>query len=205
LATQCWQVLERDWLPRLPPDRRERLLRLREPADRGASLLGVALLAGALRSYGVELVPGLPEYPKRGRPRLPGGPEFSIAHAGGVVACVVAALPIGLDLELRAAVRPGQLRLVLDADERAALAAGRLDATEAWVMKEAVLKADGRGAAHARDVALHGRTALLDGTPWCLQRVDVGPAHVAWVASPDPDLRIRVQAARPADARALPA
>jgi 4'-phosphopantetheinyl transferase len=205
LATQSWQALERDWLPRLPEARRERLLKLRDPADRAASLLGVALLAAALRSYGLELPAGLPEYPKRGRPRLPGGPEFSISHAGGVVACVLAPERVGLDLELRAAARPEQLRLVLDPGERAAILAGSLDATDAWVMKEAVLKADGRGLAGARDVLLHGRTALLDGTVWCLQRVDVGPAHVAWLASEDRDLQVRVVATRPAEARALPA
>jgi phosphopantetheinyl transferase len=184
LDGHSWARLERDWLPRLPAAKRARVDRLREPADRAATLLGIRLLDAALAARGVDDAVGRLLYPARGRPSLPGGPEFSISHARGLVACAIADDPIGLDLERRDAVRPTQLRLVLDADERAAVAGGALDATDAWVMKEAVLKAAGRGADAARTVTLHGRTAVLAGRTWHLHRVDLAGAHVAWLATP---------------------
>jgi 4'-phosphopantetheinyl transferase len=142
-------------------------------------------------------------YPERGRPVLPGGPEFSIAHAGGLVACAVSDGPIGLDLEARDAVGAGQLRLVLSASERAAVGAGALDPVDAWVMKEAVLKADGRGVAAVREVALHGRFAVLDGREWRLTRVPLASAHVAWLAADEDVDALELVAV--ADATALPA
>lgn len=192
LGAHSWDVLLRDWLPRLPAAKRTRVQRLREPADRAATLLGVHLLAGAVSARGGELVPERLAYPVRGRPSLPGGPEFSIAHSGLLVACAVADFAVGLDLEPRDAVRPEQLRLVTDDVERASFAAGTLDATHAWVMKEAVLKAAGRSADAARAVTLRGRTAMLDGALWHLRCVDLDDSHVAWLATPLPDVAVEV-------------
>lgn len=171
------------WMPRLPDVKRAALERLREPADRIASVLGVALLGAALRARGHAFDPGDVEYPARGKPRLRGAPEFSIAHAHGLVACALAAHGrVGLDLEPRDAVRPDQLRLVLDPVERGAIASGALAPTDAWVMKEAVLKAAGQGVDAARRVVLRGRTALYDGATFALVRVELAATHVAWLA-----------------------
>lgn len=170
-------------MPRLPGTKRAALERLREPADRIASVLGVALLGAALRASGRRFDAGSLEYPVRGKPRLRDAPDFSIAHAHGLVACALATRGrVGVDLELRDAVRPDQLRLVLDDAERDAVAAGVLAPTDAWVMKEAVLKAAGRGVDAARRVVLHGRTAMHDGATYVLVRMDLPRTHVAWLA-----------------------
>lgn len=172
------------WLPRLPERKRAALARLREPADRLASVLGIALLAAAMRARGLAFEPAALEYPCRGKPRLRAAPDFSIAHAGGLVACALARSGcIGLDLERRDAVRPDQLRLVLDDTERDAVASGALAPTDAWVMKEAVLKTAGRGIDAARRVVLHGRSAVFDGVAYSLVRVDLARTHVAWLAT----------------------
>jgi 4'-phosphopantetheinyl transferase len=172
------------WLPWLPSVKRASIERLREEADRTASVLGIALLGAALRRRGLAFDPGALEYPSRGKPRLRGAPDFSIAHAGGLVACALARRGrVGLDLEPRDAVKPEQLRLVLEAGEFDAVAAGAMSATDAWVMKEAVLKAAGRGVDAARDVVLHGRTAVFAGEAYSLVRVDVARSHVAWLAT----------------------
>jgi hypothetical protein len=115
----------------------------------------------------------------------------------------VAETPLGLDLERRDAVRAAQLRLVLSDDERAALATGALDATDAWVMKEAVLKAAGQGAHAARAVALRGALATLDGREWRLTRVPLPRTHVGWLATDGPLEALDVEAV--GDATALPA
>ena len=183
LRAQSRPCPRRAWLQALPERKRAAVLRLRDPADRDATLAGVSLLADALRARGLALDPARLQYPERGRPTLQGGPEFSIAHAGGLVACAVADSRVGLDLEARGAVRPEQLRLVLSGAEHALLATRALDATDAWVMKEAVLKAAGRGIDAARAVELRGAGAVLDGCEWRLTRVPLPGEHVAWLAS----------------------
>lgn len=202
--THSGAALEREWLPRLPAAKRARVERLREPSDRVATLLGIALLAVALRERGLVLEPHRLEYPARGRPTLPGGPEFSISHAAGLVACAVADVPLGIDLEARQAVRSAQLRLVLGDAERTALDGGALDATDAWVMKEAVLKAAGRGAEEARGVTLHGRTAAFAGRLWHLVRVDLARTHVAWLAAEEALVTVAPVAVRGVATPALP-
>jgi 4'-phosphopantetheinyl transferase len=187
----------------LPERKRAAIARLRDPGDRAATLFGIALLADALRGRGRMLQAAELVYPEYGRPMLPGGPEFSIAHAGGLVACVVADVPIGLDLEARGAARAEQLRLVLSAEERAAIDAGALDPTDAWAMKEAASKAAGQGARAVRDVALREGVAMLDGHAWCLTRVPLPATHVAWLAARE---RIdAVELVAVTDAAALPA
>jgi phosphopantetheinyl transferase len=202
-AAQLPACRSRDWLRALPERKRAAVERLRDPADRAATSLGVALLADALRARGRVLGAGELVYPAHGRPMLPGGPEFSIAHGGGLVACAVADVPIGLDLEARGAVRAEQLRLVLSAEERAAVDAGALDPTDAWVMKEAVSKAAGRGALAVGAVTLRDGVAVLDGREWCLTRVPLHATHVAWLAARECVDAVELVAVT--DAAALPA
>jgi 4'-phosphopantetheinyl transferase len=203
LRAQSPACPSREWLRALPERRRVAVERMRDPADRAATLLGIALLADALRARGRLLTRGELVYPAHGRPRLPGGPEFSIAHGGGLVACAVADAPIGLDLEAQGAARAEQLRFVLSAEELAAVAAGALDPTDAWVMKEAVSKAAGRGAIAVRAVALRDRVAVLDGREWCLTRVPLPATHVAWLAAREHVDAVEMVAVT--DALALPA
>lgn len=183
VPAQPWAALERAWLPRLPGSKRAAILRLRDAADRNASLLGLALLDAALAARGCVADLSAVEFPPRAKPHLPGSPDFSIAHAGGLVGCALAAAGrVGFDLEARGAVQAGQLRRVLDAAEQARVAAGALDPTEAWVMKEAVLKAAGRGIEAAAQVHLAPDHGLLGAQRFGLLALDLSPAHVAWLA-----------------------
>jgi phosphopantetheinyl transferase len=183
VPAQPWESLERAWLPRLPDAKRTAVARLRVPADRNASLLGIALLESALAALGRAFDPRSLDYPAGGKPRLPDGPDFSIAHAAGLVACGVAETGrVGLDLEPAGAVRAATVRRVLDADECARLASGELAATDAWVMKEAVVKLAGRGIGALGAVALRGERASLDGCEFWLRRVTLVPSHTAWLA-----------------------
>jgi 4'-phosphopantetheinyl transferase len=194
VPTQPWPELERAWLRRLPRARRARILRLREPLDRNASLLGYALLARACRAQGIE-----PDWRRlrasgRGKPTLIGGPDFSIAHAGRRVACAVLTRGrVGLDLEPRAAVRMSHLRLALNARERAALAAGRLTPADAFVMKEAAIKAAGASIAALPRVRLRGRRAWLDASTFRLTPVNLGGRYSAWIATDKRAPRARVR------------
>lgn len=202
MPPQPWDAWLAAWMPRLPDPKREAIARLRNAADRAQSVLGIALLGAALRARGLPFEPHAVEYPPRRKPRLRDAPEFSIAHAHGVVACALAPRGgcVGVDLELRDAVRPDQLRLVLDDSERAALASGALSATDAWVMKEAVLKAAGEGIDAARRVVLHGDGATLGAAEYALVRVDLARTHVGWLATGAPAADLRSVALHPHDA-----
>jgi 4'-phosphopantetheinyl transferase len=183
VPAQPWPTLAEAWLPRLPAPKRESILRLRQPADRNASLLGVALLGAALAARATSFDPETIEFAPRAKPRLAAGPDFSIAHAAGYVGCALATSGrVGFDLEGAGSVAPAALRRALGAAERAQLAEGTLDATDAWVQTEAVLKAAGQGIDSAARVRLAGRAATLDGGRFGLVAAMLGPALVAWIA-----------------------
>ena len=183
VPAQPWPALEAAWLARVPAAKRESLARLRAPADRNASLLGIALLARALAARSRTLADCALEYPARAKPRLARGPDFSIAHAGGFVGCALAtAGRVGLDVEPRRPLAAGALRRALAAPTLAALAAGRLEPIAAWVMTEAALKAAGLGVEAAVRVQLEGAAATVDGERFALVPLALAPAHVAYLA-----------------------
>jgi phosphopantetheinyl transferase len=192
VPAQPWPALAEAWLPRLPAAKRESILRLRDPADQNASLLGVALLGAALAARAAAFEPEALEFAPRGKPRLAAGPDFSIAHAAGYVGCALATRGrVGFDLEAAGAVAPAALRLALGAAERERLAEGTVDATDAWVMTEAVLKAAGRGIDGAARVRLGRRAATFDGTRFGLAAARLEPALVAWIAHEGAALELR--------------
>jgi phosphopantetheinyl transferase len=95
-----------------------------------------------------------------GKPYLPGGPDFSVSHAGPWVAAAATTHGrIGLDIETDSA--DGlSLRLVCDAAELALVA--EQGATSMWVSKEAALKAWGLGVREVVRVRVRGTAAHLE-------------------------------------------
>jgi len=75
---------------------------------------------------------------------------------------------------------------VLGEAECARVRAGGLDATDAWVMKEAVVKAAGRGVGAMRSVELGADRARLDGEDYWLGRLGLPATHAAWIARDRP-------------------
>jgi len=204
VPAQPWKSLERIWLPRLPQAKRSAVERLRAPADRNASLVGIALLESALAALGRPFDAALLDFPAQGKPRLPEGPDFSISHAAGLVACAVAeAGRIGLDLEPAGSVGAATARRVLGEEECARLARGELAPTDAWVMKEAVVKLAGRGIGALRAVMLRGAYARLDGRDYRLRSVTLAPSHTAWLAH-ERDLSVSLEARHAAQFAPLP-
>lgn len=192
VPAQPWPALAELWLPRLPAPKRAAIERLRQAADRNASLLGIALLGAALAARAEAFAPRRLEYAARAKPRLGGGPDFSIAHAAGYVGCALAtAGRVGFDLEAAGAVAPAVLRRALGTSPLAGLGAGTGDATAAWVMTEAALKAAGRGIESAPRVRLAARAATLDGARFDLVPVTLEAALVAWIAHEGAQLELR--------------
>jgi len=143
----------------LSEEERERFGRLRTEADRVdyaiAHLLLLRLLQNATGSRQPRFTRG-----QHGKPALdpPSGTpalRFNLSHSRGCVACVLGrGAEVGIDVEDSARIggRHHVAASIFSAEERQVLAAldeaGRREAFAAmWTMKEAIIKADGRGLA----------------------------------------------------------
>jgi hypothetical protein len=166
-------------LARLPYARRLDL-ESRDPAARGASLLGLELLLeGVLRLRGQALELARLSFPQDGKPILDGGPWFSLSHSGSRVAVALSDRgDLGIDLEEFSAARP----------DCAAL--------QRWTATEAALKAVGLGVRHAREVRIDERFAIaqLCDRVVHLRKVDLDPGCVTYLATLEPVGEVEVLA-----------
>ncbi len=205
VPSQLAESLEAEWLPRLPPPKAAAIRRLRLAADRNASLLGIALLAAACAELGTEFDPAALEYPGDGKPQLRGGPDFSISHTRGLVACAAAASGrVGLDIETSGSVTARVAGRILSTEERAVVERGALSSTDAWVIKEAVVKLTGRGIGALQLVALQAAGATLGGERYWLESVEMPDGYVAWLASDHATRQVAVHAVDAAATAPLP-
>lgn len=117
--------------------------------------------------------------------------EFSLSHSGDIVLIALASLPVGADVE-RVIEREGLKGVAAEfftAGERMWLRA-QADQIRAfyrlWTIKEAALKADGRGIpAGLRETAVDLSTleqVSVEGRRWSIRELPVGPGYCAAVA-----------------------
>jgi hypothetical protein len=167
LSCPSWQG---PLLQALPYAQRLELER-RKPEARRASLAGLGLvLVGAARMSQREFPPQAFTFPPAGKPRLAGGPHFSISHSNSVVSCIVCAeTDCGIDIEDR-----------LDSADSATIAKLRR-----WTATEAALKAAGLGLRAAGQVALADRLehAVVRSQRYELQSLDVVPGLICHIAA----------------------
>jgi 4'-phosphopantetheinyl transferase len=152
----------------LDADERDRLGRFRRDADRGRYLAAHALVRLVL----AEAVDRAPEAlvfdrtcrcgAQHGKPVLPGGPGFSLTHAGDLVGVAVhAGGAVGLDVE--------EERELADLGAMAAHACSPRESAPdtqtfftLWTRKEALLKATGTGLASPMSAITLGPDGVLD-------------------------------------------
>ena len=139
----------------LSPARRERALRCKPQGPRLCLMAG-GLLLGHVLGIWDESVLTVNEW---GKPSLPGGPPFSLTHAGDYAALAVGEGPVGLDVEpLDRPFRRLSGRYFTEEERRwleEAPTAERFYTL--WTRLEALTKADGRG------LLMEGRAqSLLD-------------------------------------------
>lgn len=173
----------------LAPDQALRMRSLRNPQDRTASLLGLALLLDCARSAALDppLLVSLGRS-ARGKPVWPGGPDFSISHAAGRCACALApvGLAVGLDLEAYEALTARDLRLVANERELELHSAAGLSPADVWVSKEAVAKARGAGITEVARLSTGPAEASVGGRRYAISRPSLEPGIAAAVASTEP-------------------
>ena len=122
----------------LPPGRRERLLRVKDPARRREPLCAYLLLRLALwENYGWETLPDITLSPRR-KPCFPDHPDvhFNLSHTSGAVLVGLSDQPIGVDIECIRPMSPASL-------ERLAAGVSERDFFPCWVRREARAKLDG--------------------------------------------------------------
>ena len=173
---------------------RDRLHRFRLPADRARYLAGHALtrlvLADALGRSTADLAfdrtcrCGA----QHGKPALPGGPGFSLTHAGDLVGVAVHEDPVGLDVE-RVRALSDLAALATHACSPAETAPDPTAFFTLWTRKEALLKATGAGLSAPMNAITLGPSGLVgwvgehapDGPVW-LRDLRPAPDHLAAVA-----------------------
>lgn len=156
----------------LPPERRQRLERLRQPEKRREPLCAYLLLRIALRErYGWRDLPDI-ALTSLGKPWFPDHPEvcFSLSHTAGAVLAALSDRPVGADIEhLRPVSQRAMRRLADVSTERAFF--------ESWVRREALAKRSGAGVG----TMLSAEEPLQPGEQFCL--IDTFPGYVAGVAT----------------------
>ena len=163
---------EKRLLALIPAARRERLLRVKDPARRREPLCAYLLLRLALReTYGWEELPEI-SLSAQGKPDFPDHPAvyFNLSHTGGAVLVGISDQPVGVDIERVRPVAPASLkRLAAGVEEK--------DFFPCWVRREARAKLDGTD----MGALLRSEIPLRDGEFY--SPLDVFPGYAAGMAT----------------------
>ena len=130
--------------------RRNHALSYRQEHDRRLSLAAYRLLQRALNvDYGIS-DPPLFSFGEHGKPMLVGHPDihFSLSHCREAAACVVAPVPVGIDVESLISYDAELVEKVMNVEEQQQIARSSdpaLDFIRLWTMKESLLKMTGEG------------------------------------------------------------
>jgi 4'-phosphopantetheinyl transferase len=180
--------LEAAFLAELPPLQRQAIVRLKRWQDRQRSLLGRMLLRRALSlPYGGAGRFSLQTLcqTERGRPLIPGGPEFNLSHSGEMVVLAVCSRGlVGIDIEAIRPIDVAQFRHIVpelaDAWEETG---GRGDLRvfyDYWTRKEAVGKGCGLGLALPFEQLDVSRDVVAAaGSVWHLRSLIIGGGNTS--------------------------
>ncbi|MDO4316508.1 MAG: 4'-phosphopantetheinyl transferase [Oscillospiraceae bacterium] len=164
-------------LDMLPPERRERILRLKQPEKRREPLCAYLILRLALREqYHWRELPEIRLSP-RGKPCFPEHPEvhFNLSHTSGAVLVGLSDQPLGVDIEkIRPVSRRAARRLAGVTDGEVFF--------QSWVRREARVKRGGAGIG----TMLRQETPLESGEFY--YPLDTFPGYAAGVATRSRDV-----------------
>ena len=165
--------------------------RYRRWQDAQAHLVGRLLLLEGLRAFGVhrDAIPVL-RYSAFERPYLDHAPDFSIAHSGEYVLCVLSDQGrVGVDIEKIRPIALEDMQLSFSKREWAAITTSEHPTERLfhyWTQKEAIMKADGRGMLIAERISIEGNQASVEGSTWHLEKLATDKGYCAHLASAVP-------------------
>lgn len=177
----------------MPEKLREEIFQYRKNDDRLRLLAGKLLLLKAIHKLGFNqqiIEQYAPD--AMGKPQLPGFLPFNITHSGHVVACAIMQGDglIGIDCEKVRPIdvikftkqfSPPEMQWILSAPNP------QVRFFDAWTMKEAVMKADGRGMRISlHSIRLHQTYATIDDREgvWHLYKIPTPASHPSHICSP---------------------
>jgi len=183
----------------LPLTMQREIVRFKSHKAMRAALWGkILLLAGlnycgcpptVINSYGRS---------KNGRPFLKGIPfDFNISHSGDLVVVVFSNDKVGVDVEQIQFLDINDFDLVFNGTERKSINNNLSKLFKLWTIKEAVMKADGRGfGLHPSKIEVQGAKVSVknSGDVWYYHHISLDPRYVLTVAADKPwikdDLKI---------------
>jgi len=152
ICSECeMEAQYQSWLPSLPPERQKKSLRYRFIKDGWLCAAAYMLLMHALHEEGIPVSQDWRICTTDlGKPYFLNHPHvhFNLAHCDAGVACIIADVPVGIDIE---SIRPLDRKIiarVFTEQERTFLEHcnnRNLAFTEIWTLKESWLKATGYG------------------------------------------------------------
>ena len=161
----------------LPPERRERLLRVRKEERRQEPLCAYFILCRALEEHcGWRQLPEI-ALTSRGKPYFPQHPEvqFNLSHTSGAVLVGLSEEPLGVDIEHIRPVSQRAMRRLADVDTRE-------DFFRSWVRREARAKRSGNGVG----TIMRSESPLQPGEYY--YELDAFPGYAAGVATRSKEL-----------------
>lgn len=173
---------------KLSDARKMRVDRCRKADDRLRSAAGEYILNKALSAHGIDLSAEAFSLREHGKPYLTAHPEFNfnISHSGDFVICAVSSQAVGCDVERVTEINPEISRRFSQAEHMQVMAqpddAARRDMFfRYWVLKESVIKADGRGFSLPLDsftIKLSEQMkVIIDGENYTLREFDLHPEY----------------------------
>ncbi len=160
--------------------------RYRRWQDAQAFLLGRYLLAAGLKALGYksQILSDI-QYTKYNRPYLPVPIDFNISHSGNYVLCAFSTAKAGIDIEAIRQVDIDDFTICFSARELATINDAPDKYNEFfrhWTIKEAAIKADGRGLSLQVDT-IPAADPVIDGTRWFVHKIDIDKGYMAHIAT----------------------
>jgi len=171
----------------LPPAVIDAAQRYKRWQDAQAFLWGRYLLMKGLSDYGFEKnhITAI-QYTTYKRPYLPIPLDFNISHSGNYIVCAFSKHQTGVDIE---AVRPVDIQDFTSCFSTRELAVIN-NATDMyneffrhWTIKEAAIKADGRGLSIPLETISVADEMTIEGNTWYIYPIDVAPGYQSHLAT----------------------
>ena len=172
LSIEQWQI----YFCQLPKNIQQKISNFRRWQDQHAALFSKLLLQHALHQagYNSDCLNQL-KYELYNRPFIDNKIDFNISHAGEYVVCAISDQGrLGIDIELIKAINISDFNQYMETEPLS-----YKEFYEIWTIKEAVIKADGRGLSiPLLDIKLDTNKASLYDKQWFISTIEIDINYV---------------------------
>lgn len=176
----------------LPLNLREKIFKYQKWKDAQASLFGKLLLYILLKKYQTKFTLSNLKIDSQGRPYMNKSFDFNISHSGSYVVCGYSDEGrIGIDLEVIQEMDIDNISPTIFNQYELDLIKSSDNANsfffELWTIKEAAIKADGRGLGiPLKQVKIKGGSVIIEDASWYVKKIHFQEGYVLHVAAEAP-------------------